>query len=222
MMKLRILRRFSLLAGMTVSLHAWAGGVSDDLTSAQRDIVKSGKQVMMTQEVEGKPWPRVKIYQVVAATPEEVAAVFVDYNNAKLYTPNLLKSEIVKTTSPTVKEIDYGVDIPILPDEYYTARNTLSCPEKGVYRIDWKLLRAVQTKASEGCIRIEPFEDRALICYQNLVTPGSIMAGLLRGKALEQMRETVAALAQRVEKQKTANSADLDREVKELRAALAE
>jgi len=220
MMKSRILRRLFLLSLVTVSLPAWAGGLIDELSSAQKEVVKSGKQLVITEEIEGKPWPKLKIYQLVAASPEEVAAVFVDYDNAKSYTPNLLKSEVVQKLSGKVKDIDYGVDIPILPDEFYTARNTLSCPEKGVYRVDWKLLRAVQTKDSVGCIRIEPYDDQSVICYQNLVTPGSSMAGLLRGKALSQMREAVSALVTMVEKQKTSNPAALEKQVANLRTDL--
>ncbi len=219
-MKSRILRRLFLLSLVMVSMSAWADGVIDELSSAQKEVVKSGKQLLVTEEVEGKPWPKVKIYQLVHATPEEVAAVFVDYNNAKSYTPNLLKSEVVQKISGKVKDIDYGVDIPILPDEFYTARNTLSCPTNGIYRVDWKLLRAVQTKDSEGCIRIEPYEDESLICYQNLVTPGSSMAGLLRGKAISQMREAVAALVTMVEKQKKSNPAALEKQVANLRVDL--
>lgn len=221
MMKSRILRRLFLLSLVFISGPVWADGVIDELSSAQVDVLKSGKQVVVTEEIAGKPWPKLKVYQIVEASPEEVAAVFVDYNNAKLYTPNLLKSEIVQKVSGKVKDIDYGVDIPILPDEYYTARNTLSCPAKGVYRVDWKLLRAVQTKDSVGCIRIEPYDKNSLICYQNLVTPGSVMAGLLRNKAIEQMRDAVSALVDRVEKHKKSNPADLERQVQGLRADLA-
>ncbi len=46
------------------------------------------------------------------------------------------------------------------------------------------------------------------------------MAGLLRSKAIDQMNDTVKAIAAQVEKQKTANPADLQREVTALREAL--
>lgn len=222
MTKSRILGRLFLLAWVTISLPVWAGGIIDDLNSSQRDVVKSGKQLVITEDIPGKPWPRVKVYQIVQASPEEVAAVFTDYNNAKLYTPNLLKSEVVQEISGKVKDIDYGVDVPILPDEYYTARNTLSSPEKGVYRIDWKLLRAVQTKDSVGSLCIEPYQDQSILCYQNLVTPSSGMAGLLRGKAIEQMRGAVTALVAMVEKEKKTDPSMLDKQVQALRKVLAE
>lgn len=222
MMKPRILGRFVLLAWVSFATSVWAGSVWDDLNPSQRDIVKSGKQLVITEDIPGKPWPRVKVYQIVEASSEEVAAVFTDYNNAKLYTPNILKSEVVQEISSKVKDIDYGVDVPILPDEYYTARNTLSSPQKGIYRIEWKLLRAVQTKDSVGSLNIEPYEGQSVLCYQNLVTPGSGMAGLLRGKAIEQMRGAVTALVAMVEKEKKNDSAMLDKQVQALRKCFAE
>jgi len=220
MMKPQSLGRFLLpLAGCLSATSLWAG-VLDDLNASQKETVKSGKQLLITEDIAGKPWPKVIVYQLVNATPEEVAAVFTDYKNAKVYTPNILKSEVVQEISATVKDIDYGVDVPILPDEYYTARNTLTSPQKDTYRIEWKLLRAVQTKDSEGVLIIEPHGDQALMCYRNLVTPGSGMAGLLRSKAVSQMRDVVSALAARVEKEKASEPDLLAKQVKELRKNL--
>jgi len=197
-----------------------AGEIAQELSSSYLQQVKDGKLVVITEDITGKPWPRVRVYRRIAAKPEEVAAVFTNYPGATKYIPNLLKSEVAKQVTPCVAEVDYGVDIPILPDEYYTARNSLSMKD-GVYRIDWKLLRATQTKDSEGCLRIEPYGEESLICYRNLVTPGSVMAPLLRGKAIEQMRQTVTAIAREVESQKQDEPAKLAKEVEALRAALA-
>lgn len=216
-------QRWRRLLGVGLILATYglqAGEISQELSDSYLQQIKDGKLVVLTEDIAGKPWPRVRLYRRIAAKPEEVAAVFTNYPGATKYIPNLLKSEISKQVTPCVAEVDYGVDIPILPDEYYTARNSLSMKD-GVYRIDWKLLRATQTKDSEGCLRIEPYGDESLICYRNLVTPGSMMAPLLRGKAIEQMRETVTSIAREVESQKKNSPAQLAKEVDALRAALA-
>src|SRR6187200_2462592 len=114
---------------------ALAGTVMDEITSAQQEQVKKGTQVLFTEDVEGNAWPRVRVYRVVNATPEEMAAVFFDFNNAKDFVPNVLKSEISKKVSSKVVEVDYGIDIPILPDEYYTTRNTLTELPGGGYEV---------------------------------------------------------------------------------------
>jgi hypothetical protein len=208
---------FGLMAGCSCC----EGSLINELAAGEQTRVKRGEQILVSEKVAGKPWPKVKIYRTVNATPEEVAAVFCDFNHAKDYVPNVLKSEVSHRVSPCIVDVDYGLDVPILPDEYYTTRNSLTSPAPNTYRVDWKLLRAVQTKDSIGCLRVEPFEDgKALICYENLVTPGSKMAGLLKGKALQQMGETVAAIAARVESQKTRHPQDLKRSVETLREML--
>ena len=206
---------------LAAAFPAFGAGVLEELTPSQQSDLKKGAQLVVIEEIAGKPWPKVKIYRVVNASPEEVVAVFADYSGAKSFVPKLLKSEISKQISACVAEVDYGVDVPILPDEFYTARNTIEFLPPDRYRVNWKLVRAVQTKDSEGSLTVEPYEGKALIGYHNLVTPGSSMARLLRCKAIEQMRETVEAIGCQVEKQKTSNPVGLAKQVADLRAALA-
>ncbi len=195
-------------------------GMLDDLNPSDRGKVLAGGQVVLTEEVDGKPWPRIRIYERVDASPEEVAAVFFDYRNAKSYVPKVIKSDVSKTVSPCVLEVDYGIDVPLLPDELYTARNSLSRTGNG-YRVDWVLVRALQTKHSEGSLVVEPFEGGSLLRYTNLVTPGSGMAVVLRLPAIDQMKSTVAAIVRQVERQREEHPGDLERQVAALRTALA-
>jgi len=206
------------LAGTCASLPAWE--ILQELSAPQQDQVKKGTQILITEDFNGKPWPRVTIYQVVNATPEEVAAVFFDYEDNKSFVLNVFKSEISKKISPCIMEIDYGVNVPILRDELYTVRNSMKQSSPDSYRADWKLLRAVQTKDSTGSFVIEPLDGKTIIRYQNLVTPGSIMAGLLRKAAISQMKDAATAIASRAENQKAANPAALQKQVGALRAAL--
>jgi hypothetical protein len=209
------------VVGLMAGCACCEGSLLNELTDGHQSQVKKGEQIAVSEKVAGKPWPKVKIYRTVNATPEEVAAVFCDFNHAKDYVPNVLKSVVSNRVSPCVVDVDYGLDVPILPDEYYTTRNSLTSPAPNTYRVDWKLLRAVQTKDSVGSLRVEPFDGgKALICYENLVIPGSSMAGLLKRKALQQMGETVAAIAARVESQKTQHPQNLKRSVEALREML--
>ena len=117
-------------------------------------------------------------------------------------------------------EVDYAVEVPILADEAYTARNEMIGLGRG-YRVSWTLLRALQTKAAEGNLLIEPFEDgTSVIRYTNLVTPSSGMAKILRGPALSRMQKTVVAIGQKVEEQKSSHAAELTAQVARLREAL--
>ena len=197
-----------------------ADSLLDDLDKAQTEQVRGGAQVIIKQDVEGKPWPRVKLYQRVRATAEEVAAVFFDYTNAKGFIPKVFKSDISNQISPCVIEVDYGIDVPILSDEFYTARNSLTSGEDGSYCVAWNLIRAIQTKASEGSLRIEDYQGGAVIRYTNFVTPGSAMAGLLKVIAIDQMRNTVHAIVRQAEKQKRENPEALKQQVRQMQEAL--
>ncbi len=197
-------------------------GLLEDLDPDRRREVLGGGQVMTQEEIADKPWPRVRVYRLVRATPEEVAAVFFDYENAKAYIPDLLHSRISKTVTPSVLEVDYEVDVPILADEAYTARNELRAVHGGGFDVSWILLRALQTKGAEGSLLVEPHgKGESLIRYTNLVTPGSGMAKILKTLALARMEKTVDAIADRVESQKKNHPRDLARQVAALREALA-
>lgn len=202
------------------SPHLRAGDLATELTSSQMMQIKKGSQVIRVEDVDGCPWPRVTIYQKVKAEPEEVAAVFFDFEDSKRFIPNVLKSEISRQVFPHVLEVDYAINIPIFPDEYYTVRNTLSQPAPKCYGISWKLLKAVQTKDSVGSFHTEPFEEGTLMRYQNLVTPGSSMAGLLRRVAIGQMEDAASAIADRAESLKKSNPDQLVPKVRKMQAAL--
>jgi hypothetical protein len=220
-MILRVTAFFAAMAAVFLSGTARGGEILNTLDSEQRAQLLEGRQVFVEREVEGKPWPRVKVYELVNATPEEVLAVFSDYEKANTYVPDVLSSRIVKRHSPQVKDVEYEVEVPFLRDERYTARNSLDRSPDGALRVSWKLLEALQTKDAEGHLVVENFEGgRAVLCYTNLVTPGSAMAGLLRGPALERMRKTVAAIVAKVELEKRERPAELAAQAEKLREIL--
>jgi hypothetical protein len=201
-------------------LPAAKAGLLNDLTREQRANLEKGDLIVLEQDIPGKPWPRVRIYKKIQASPEQVAGVFFDYNQAKTFIPDVLESRISKKISPGVMEVDYEVDVPILADEAYTARNEMKALQDG-YQASWTLLRALQTKAAEGNLLIEPFENgSSVIRYTNLVTPSSGMAKILKLPAMARMQKTVLAIGQKVEQQKAKNPAELAAQVAHLREAM--
>lgn len=202
------------------SSQVLAGDLAAELTPSQLKQIREGVQVVEVEDVGDCPWPRVTIYQKVHAGPEEVAAVFFDFEDSKRFIPNVLKADISRRISPMVMEVDYAINIPILPDEYYTVRNTLSQSAPKCYGISWKLLKAAQTKDSVGSFHTEPFEDGALMRYQNLVTPGSSMAGLLRKLAIGQMEDAATAIVDRAESLKKSDPGELEPKVQRMQTAL--
>ena len=216
----RVRLYFLCLAACVAVLPAATAGVLEDLSRDQQLELEKGDLIVLEQDIPGKPWPRVRIYKRIKATPEEVAAVFFDYDQAKTFLPDVLESKISKKIAPCVVEVDYEVNVPILSDEAYTALNEMKALGES-YQVSWTLLRALQTKAAEGNLLIEPFENgSSVIRYTNLVTPSSGMAKILKGPALFRMQKTVLAIGEKVEKQKSSHPVELAAQVARLREAL--
>src|SRR5882757_85911 len=81
-----------------------ANSIVSELNSSQKSQIEEGLQVVVIEDVDGKPWPRIKIYRFINASPEEVAAVFFNFENAKSFVPNIFKSEISNKISPCVMD----------------------------------------------------------------------------------------------------------------------
>lgn len=193
----------------------------DELSPSQRSIIHDGGRIIITDKMPGQLWPAVRVYQIIAALPEQVMAVFFDYEAASTYVPHLRQSTISKKIDGRTHEVDYRLSIPVMPDERYTVRNSLNVLPGGIYEIDWKLLRATTTRASEGNFRVQSYgKSKTIFCYSNIVVPGSRLAIILRGLALEQVQKNVDALITQVAKQKSEHPESLRRQVETLYKAL--
>ncbi len=202
-----------------LSLAASSAGVLDDLNAADTEKIRAGKTIVLTEDVEGMPWPRVTVYRATACSAAETMAVFFDYDNAVNYVPNCLKSKISKRLGPRTVEVDYEVDVPILADEAYTARNELSGDLAGVMTVSWELLRATSVVRSEGELTVEPMGEGAIVRYRNFVELSSIAAGLLRRVAIGQMEDMLDSLLDQVEEQRRERPEELAGQVQMLEDA---
>ena len=218
------LNRFWTLAALMGLLSsgslAWAG-IYDELTPDQKNKIQAGQQVVVLQEVAGSSWPKAWVYQRMDATPEESAAVFADFELATSYVANLKKAKISKRISKNTFEIDYLLAVPVLSDEEYTVRDVVTTYDRGAaYQVEWNLVRATSTKASTGYAKFEALGTGTLIAYYNFVVPGAFGSGIVKDRAMRQVRETVDATVKQIEKERTSNRALLDRQIQSLRQML--
>lgn len=199
-----------------------------ELTPAQRASIDSGADVFMTWPVSGSTWPRACVFRYVDAMPEEAAAVFTDYERHVAFIPELTKAKISRVIDPATVEVDYRLRLPIVADEDYTVRDHVSSAGDTSFIVEWTLVRATTTKATEGNVRFEPYQPATsrrrgtLMAYCNLVTPGSRLAGLrfIRTRALSQVRETARAIGAEVTRQRASDRSRLAAELRALHAAL--
>jgi hypothetical protein len=211
--------------GLMASLQ---GQAVHELTPEQRTAIDAGQDVLMTWTVSGSSWPRACVFRYVDATPEEAAAVFINYERHVAYIPDVTKARISRVIDPATVEVDYRLRVPIVADEDYTVRDHVSSVGDAIYKVEWTLVRATTTKATEGSVRFEPHRlatsqhAGTLMAYCNLVTPGSRLAGLrfIRSRALSQVRETARAIGDEISRQRVSDPERLAAELRLLHAAL--
>jgi hypothetical protein len=187
-----------LLAGATALLSAeesmWSA-----LTQQQHAQLLAGKQVVLEEEISGKPWPRFTIYHLVKGTPADVAAIFWDCELDPKYIPDCLSVRIISRTAPWIHDGEYTLKMPLfLPDEVYVSRNELKRHSATSYEISWKVLRSRYSESCSGSLRMQEHDGKTLLCYSNLVVPGSRIAGLLRSTAGNQVVSSVQALVRQI------------------------
>lgn len=199
---------------------------AQNVSVEQRTAIDSGRQVVITEKVPGSSWPRVTIYQFIAGSAEEAAAVFADFGRHSDFLPNVKRSHVSRVVDSATMEVDYTLRVPLVRDESYTVRDHLtsavsdSVTRARSYRVEWTLVRASSTKAADGEAIFEPYRDGTLLTYRNLVVPGSRMAGLgfIRGRAQREVEATVRAIVEQVLKERAGERALLDQQLAALRA----
>jgi hypothetical protein len=211
----------ALLIGFS-AVTAQAGTIWEELSPAQQAQISSGSQVFISKNVAGRPWPRAWVYQRVESTAEEAAAVFADYEGAMSYAPALKAAKISRRVDPRTTEVSFTVGVPLVGDEHYTMRNTVSkySTQGAAYRVDWTLVRSSSMKSSDGHIRFEPHGTGTLVAYYSWVVPTSIVAGMVKLPAMQGLRDNVAALVKRIHAERTGEQALLEKQLTALRAAL--
>jgi hypothetical protein len=165
-----------------------------------RDELAQGQLIIMSENVDGVPWPRLKLYQVVDAPPKVVADLFSDYSAAPDYIPGMLAAKVIATNPDGTKDVQYKVKVPVLQSISYTVRNAYI--QKGnSYEVKWTLLRSPLAKSSDGSLRIEPYgKGKTLMCYTNLCVPVTNLVAGLKNQALNEAKSTVRAITAEAER----------------------
>lgn len=182
-----------------VSAELAPARAGERLSESERQRLERGELIVKTREVEGYPWPEAMVYARVAASPEEVMAVYADFAGQAGYLPKLVESRSVKRLSPSLFHVSYEYEV-TGPNERYTVLTDVSRAPGG-FRATWELVKARYARRLSGQMRVEASGAGALVEYTNRVDPGFF--GTTLGSpdtTVRQLRETVQALGVRVER----------------------
>jgi hypothetical protein len=166
-------------------------------SAAELERVARGAPLVREQAVSTSAWPKVTAYRFVRSSPEHVAAVFSDPGLQQRLVPELAKAQLASPEGLAFL-VDFELKVPVLSNIKYRLSQRLSEPRPGVIRLEWAKADPSTSpiEAIEGYATFEPFEDGTLLTYHHFVTPSSRrLAGLLRGRALEGVKETSERLS---------------------------
>jgi len=177
-----------------------AAPLREDLSPPQQKQISDGQSVVVTEEVPGAPWPRLRVYTKVNAPVSAVEKVFRDYASAPSYTPGLTSAEVLARPDPNTYDVRYTSAMPLIGDSVSTVRNTYRQDGDNLV-VSWKLLEATHADESTGELRVEPDDDGGCILrYTNFVRPKSSLAKLAKAAALAEVKKTVNAIKAESEK----------------------
>ncbi|MBI2519855.1 MAG: hypothetical protein HYV97_05550 [Bdellovibrio sp.] len=201
---------------------SYAGTYFDKLSSTeQNQVLSEAKQLIKLQDVAGKPWPQITLFQWSDGTPEQVCGVFSDFNLQKEYMgEDMLKSHARKISQNTY-EVDYEMDVPVVSNEIYTVKDVLTSYDSGhSYMISWSLVKATRTKLSNGFFACEPVSGGTFMAYQNLVDPGMLGRSFFE-QALVKVKAVPYSVLKQLKKELGSNPVQLDKQIEFLRSAVA-
>lgn len=191
-----------MLSFALLSQSSWgADALWDTLTASQQEVLNAGKQILVTEEIPKAIWPRFHIYRLIPASPRDVEAVFWDVNDDINYVPDCTKVTIKSRPAPNIIEAIYYLNIPFLPQEVSQVRTEVTLLPHGIYNNTWTVLSSRYSQSGSGSFLIVPHQKGSLIRYTNFVVPKSSIACMLRNQAETELRQTVKAIAKRVEYQ---------------------
>lgn len=194
---------YSLLVWAAIVGTGFAAGLTDALSKAQIADLNAGNLVVTSRDVEGGIWPELTVYTRVKAPVATVKAVFLDYDNAQNYIPNLVSAKVIATPEENVRDVQYTSRLPLLGNSVYSVRNWYSDDADGT-TVKWKLLQSGSADISDGSLRVEASPDGgSILRYTNYVKPKSAIAIVAKGAAQSEVRKTVSAIKGEAEKRAT-------------------
>ena len=208
----------------------WAAAL-DELSPADQASVLAGQTLDFETNADGtdwdeSSWPRMTVYKLVHASPEEAIAVMWDFPLQPKYMSAVVAADVKARPAASQAQVEYTVKIPIVGQTKYTVLDSLSTYDNGAsYKFACQLVQGDLVKSIDGVSRFEAVKDGTLMVYQSLIIPKMIPATSFTIQAgIDQFKGTVEALGKQIETERTNGTPDdkamLPLQLQQLRAAL--
>ncbi len=188
-----------------------------ELQPIEKDKLNDGLLVVKTfesKEFPNSPWPVVKVFKLINAEPLEAFAIFSALDYQEKYVPKTLKSKPIKQISPVEVLTEYEIKIPFpLPNAKHVHGSILKKLTNG-YEINWYRVSSNSTDEAQGFARFTQYKNLTLMEYQSFIIPKSIFGSLVKKMMVNDVADTVSAIAVHIEKLKKENDPILSKYIK--------
>ena len=177
-----------------------------ELTQTELAKLTNKELIIHSKEIPGRPWPEITIFALIDVLPVEAAALFSNYQDQKIYIPDLIKSDPVKKISENETIVDFEMHTPWpLANSKYSTGNVFKRLENNGYEISWYLVKSDSLIDSKGMVQFILYEKKTLMMYKSLIYPDSRFASIFSSKAESGMSKTVQAIVTYFEETKKKN-----------------
>lgn len=165
--------------------------------------LKKGEVLTVTfasEEFKNAPWPVVKVYQLIDATPLQAVSIFGALDYQEKYVPKTLKSDPIKHLSSTEVLTEYEIEVPFpLQNATHVHGSILKKIPNG-HELSWYRVSSNSTEEAKGFARFTAYENKTLMEYQTFIIPKSIFGALVKKIMVKDVTNTVTAIKNHVEK----------------------
>lgn len=189
---------FSFFMVSMASAHSLSSLSTEELIK-----LKKGEVLTVTfasEEFKNAPWPVVKVYQLIDATPLQAVSIFGALDYQEKYVPKTLKSDPIKHLSSTEVLTEYEIEVPFpLQNATHVHGSILKKIANG-HELSWYRVSSNSTEEAKGFARFTAYENKTLMEYQTFIIPKSIFGALVKKIMVKDVTNTVTAIKSHVEK----------------------
>lgn len=189
---------FSFFMVSMASAHSLSSLSTEELIK-----LKKGEVLTVTfasEEFKNAPWPVVKVYQLIDATPLQAVSIFGALDYQEKYVPKTLKSDPIKHLSSTEVLTEYEIEVPFpLQNAIHVHGSILKKINNG-HELSWYRVSSNSTEEAKGFARFTAYENKTLMEYQTFIIPKSIFGALVKKIMVKDVTNTVTAIKNHVEK----------------------
>lgn len=174
------------------------GSPLEQLEGPQLEKLNQGHVVMLQDEREGLPWPKIDAHLKLQVSALDAFAVFAAFDAQEDYVPNLIESKIIKVQDASKVFVQYEMDLPWpIPNNRYVHGHELKKHSEHDYEVSWWMVKSNSAKKVEGSARFYRKKNKTYMHYQSLVVPESSFASLLKSSMLSDVQETLEVIRQK-------------------------